>query len=43
MAGSAMALPFFYRYSVCQKNVPMAGGFFATTAYATILLFGTYL
>ena len=30
-------------YSGCQKNVPIAGGFFATNAYAAILLFGTYL
>jgi hypothetical protein len=30
-------------YSDCQKNVPFAEGFFATSAYAAILLFGTYL
>jgi hypothetical protein len=30
-------------YSDCQKNVPFAEGFFATTAYAAILLIGTYL
>jgi hypothetical protein len=30
-------------YSDCQKNVPLAEGFFATTAYAAILLIGTYL
>jgi hypothetical protein len=27
-------------YSDCQKNVPFAEGFFATTAYTAILLFG---
>jgi hypothetical protein len=30
-------------YSGCQKNVPFAEGFFATTAYAAILLIETYL
>jgi hypothetical protein len=30
-------------YSDCQKNVPFAGGFFATIAYAAILLLGIYL
>jgi hypothetical protein len=30
-------------YSDCQKNVPFAEGFFATSAYAAILLFGTVL
>ena len=30
-------------YSDCQKNVAFAEGFFATSAYAAILLFGTVL
>jgi hypothetical protein len=30
-------------YSDCLKNVPFAEGFFATSAYAAILLCGTYL
>ena len=30
-------------YSGCQKKVPFAEGFFATTAYAAILLIGAYL
>jgi hypothetical protein len=34
---------FLTRYSDCQKNVPFAEGFFVTTAYAAILLIGTYL
>jgi hypothetical protein len=34
-------LPFFCKiYSDCQKNVPFAKGFFATAAYAAILLIG---
>jgi hypothetical protein len=32
-----------FLYSDCQKNVPFAEGFFATSAYAAILLCGTYL
>jgi hypothetical protein len=30
-------------YSDCQKNIPFAEGFFATSAYAAILLIGTVL
>jgi hypothetical protein len=30
-------------YSDCQKNVPFAEGFSATSAYAAMLLIGTVL
>jgi hypothetical protein len=40
---SCFFISFSVVYSDCQKNVPIAEGFFATTAYAAILLIGTYL